>query len=210
MQSTSHHDRDPVRPPTACPSVVEVSRDQSPVIEPRSSSGRPRTPGVDRRRRSRPPSRSRPRRHAKPSTEKAIFFASDGMRPDLVDRYVGRGGHADLRRNVGAGVKGANGTEAGVPAEHRRRLVHAGDRNVAGRARVDEQHLPPDGRGQLQQPHEPGGLDPPGRHDPASRRAGGQEGRVRRVGRIADPQPRRAGRSTSGTSSRAAASLRRR
>ena len=27
----------------------------------------------------------------KPSTDKAIFFASDGMRPDLVDKYVAEG-----------------------------------------------------------------------------------------------------------------------
>ena len=50
-----------------------------------------------------------------PLTNKVIFFASDGMRPDLVDRYVGEGAmptYADLLNN---GVKGDNGLLQGFP-----------------------------------------------------------------------------------------------
>ena len=39
-----------------------------------------------------------------PSTDKAIFFASDGMRPDLMEQYAAAGRYADLRRPHGAGV----------------------------------------------------------------------------------------------------------
>ena len=86
---------------------------------------------------------------------RAIFFAADGMRPDLVDKYAaaGRDAHHDAT-SCASGVKGDNGLHAGLPAQHRRRLVHARDRHVAGRARLDEQHVPPHRRGQLQQPHE--------------------------------------------------------
>ena len=50
-----------------------------------------------------------------PLTNKAIFFASDGMRPDLVDKYVGEGlmpTYADL---IATGVKGDNGLTQGFP-----------------------------------------------------------------------------------------------
>ena len=53
----------------------------------------------------------------------------------------------------GAGRSRRERPAAGLPAEHRRRLVHAGDRHLAERARLDEQHVPPHRRGQLQQPH---------------------------------------------------------
>jgi 2',3'-cyclic-nucleotide 2'-phosphodiesterase (5'-nucleotidase family) len=50
-----------------------------------------------------------------PLTSKAIFFASDGMRPDLMDKYVSAGQmptYADLIAN---GVKGDNGMTQGFP-----------------------------------------------------------------------------------------------
>ena len=50
-----------------------------------------------------------------PLTNKAIFFASDGMRPDLADKYVGEGvmpTYADL---MAKGVKGENGLLQGFP-----------------------------------------------------------------------------------------------
>ena len=73
-------------------------------------------------------------------TEKAIFFASDGMRPDLVDGTSPRASMPTYGAD-GEGRQGRQRNDAGLPAEHRRRLVHAGDGNVAGRARLDEQHL---------------------------------------------------------------------
>src|SRR5688572_4117059 len=48
-------------------------------------------------------------------TNKVIFFASDGMRPDLVDKYAGEGlmpTYADL---MAAGVKGDNGLKQAFP-----------------------------------------------------------------------------------------------
>ncbi len=58
---------------------------------------------------------------------------------------------ADL---MAKGVKGQNGLLQGIPAEHGCRLVHARDGDVAGRARLDEQHVLPAGRLELQQPDE--------------------------------------------------------
>ena len=51
----------------------------------------------------------------KPSTDKAIFFASDGMRPDLVDKYVGEGAMPTYAAMYAAGVKGANGLKQAFP-----------------------------------------------------------------------------------------------
>ncbi|HZJ21887.1 MAG TPA: alkaline phosphatase family protein, partial [Anaerolineales bacterium] len=48
-------------------------------------------------------------------TNKVIFFASDGMRPDLVDKYAGEGlmpTYADL---MAKGVKGQNGLIQAFP-----------------------------------------------------------------------------------------------
>src|SRR5262245_18017024 len=56
-----------------------------------------------------------PAQPEKPSTDKAVFFASDGMRPDLVERYVAEGAMPtfdDLLRN---GVAGDNGLLQGFP-----------------------------------------------------------------------------------------------
>src|SRR5918911_542357 len=50
-----------------------------------------------------------------PATGKALFFTSDGMRPDLMERYAGQGAmptYADLMRQ---GVKGNNGLTQGFP-----------------------------------------------------------------------------------------------
>jgi 2',3'-cyclic-nucleotide 2'-phosphodiesterase (5'-nucleotidase family)/predicted AlkP superfamily phosphohydrolase/phosphomutase len=50
-----------------------------------------------------------------PLAEKVIFFASDGMRPDLMEKYVGEGimpTYADLLKE---GVKGENGLVQGFP-----------------------------------------------------------------------------------------------
>ena len=52
---------------------------------------------------------------AKPSADKAIFFASDGMRPDLVDKYVGEGAMPTYAAMYAAGVKGQNGLKQAFP-----------------------------------------------------------------------------------------------
>jgi 2',3'-cyclic-nucleotide 2'-phosphodiesterase (5'-nucleotidase family)/predicted AlkP superfamily phosphohydrolase/phosphomutase len=51
----------------------------------------------------------------KPSTDQAIFFASDGMRPDLVDKYVDEGAMPTYAAMYAAGVKGANGLKQAFP-----------------------------------------------------------------------------------------------
>jgi 2',3'-cyclic-nucleotide 2'-phosphodiesterase (5'-nucleotidase family)/predicted AlkP superfamily pyrophosphatase or phosphodiesterase len=53
--------------------------------------------------------------HAGPRSQKAILFASDGMRPDLMQRYVRKGlmpTYGELIRN---GVRGRNGLTQGFP-----------------------------------------------------------------------------------------------
>jgi alkaline phosphatase len=46
---------------------------------------------------------------AAPPTLKAILFAADGMRPDLVDRYAGQGFLPTMQALMQNGVKGQNG-----------------------------------------------------------------------------------------------------
>ncbi len=51
-----------------------------------------------------------------PFTSKVIFFASDGMRPDLMERYAAAGRDADLRRvNGGWALRGNNGMVQAFP-----------------------------------------------------------------------------------------------
>jgi 2',3'-cyclic-nucleotide 2'-phosphodiesterase (5'-nucleotidase family)/predicted AlkP superfamily phosphohydrolase/phosphomutase len=51
----------------------------------------------------------------KPSTDKAIFFASDGLRPDLVDQFVDEGVMPTFEDMYAAGVKGDNGLTQSFP-----------------------------------------------------------------------------------------------
>jgi 2',3'-cyclic-nucleotide 2'-phosphodiesterase (5'-nucleotidase family)/predicted AlkP superfamily phosphohydrolase/phosphomutase len=48
-------------------------------------------------------------------TQKAILFAADGMRPDLVDRYAGQGFLPTMQALMQSGVKGQNGLLQGFP-----------------------------------------------------------------------------------------------
>jgi 2',3'-cyclic-nucleotide 2'-phosphodiesterase (5'-nucleotidase family)/predicted AlkP superfamily phosphohydrolase/phosphomutase len=50
-----------------------------------------------------------------PPTEKAILFAADGMRPDLVDRYAAKGLMPTMRELMREGVKGRNGLLPAFP-----------------------------------------------------------------------------------------------
>jgi 2',3'-cyclic-nucleotide 2'-phosphodiesterase (5'-nucleotidase family)/predicted AlkP superfamily phosphohydrolase/phosphomutase len=52
---------------------------------------------------------------ARPSADKAIFFAADGMRPDLMERFVGEGAMPTYASMVASGVKGANGLTQAFP-----------------------------------------------------------------------------------------------
>ena len=44
-----------------------------------------------------------------------IFFAADGMRPDLVDKYVKQGAMPTMRQLMNTGLKGQNGLLQGFP-----------------------------------------------------------------------------------------------
>ena len=80
-----------------------------------------------------------------PLTDKAIMFASDGMRPDLMERYADKGIMPTFKDLMKHGVRRQERPASGVPAQHGRRVAHACHGHLAGRARVDEQHVPPHG-----------------------------------------------------------------
>ena len=50
-----------------------------------------------------------------PPAEKAVLFAADGMRPDLVDRYAAEGAMPTMKDLMQKGVKGRNGLLQGFP-----------------------------------------------------------------------------------------------
>ena len=50
-----------------------------------------------------------------PRADKAILFAADGMRPDLVDKYAGQGLMPTYTELMAEGVKGQNGLKQGFP-----------------------------------------------------------------------------------------------
>ena len=52
---------------------------------------------------------------AAPAEQPAILFASDGMRPDLVDRFADRGLMPNMRQLMRRGVEGRNGLTQGFP-----------------------------------------------------------------------------------------------
>ena len=52
---------------------------------------------------------------AVPHEQPAILFASDGMRPDLVDRFAASGNMPNLRELMRRGVEGRNGLTQGFP-----------------------------------------------------------------------------------------------
>ena len=77
------------------------------------------------------------------SADRTVLFASDGMRPGP-DGEVRQGRRdADLQ-GADEGRRDRRQRDGpGLPAEHRRRLVHDGHRHLPVRARLDEQHLLP-------------------------------------------------------------------
>lgn len=53
--------------------------------------------------------------HAAPLTNKVLFFASDGMRPDLMESYAAAGAMPTYASLMSAGVRGDNGLLQGFP-----------------------------------------------------------------------------------------------
>jgi predicted AlkP superfamily pyrophosphatase or phosphodiesterase len=51
----------------------------------------------------------------KPTADKAIFFGSDGMRPDLMRAYAAEGAMPTYAELLAAGVAGENGLQQGFP-----------------------------------------------------------------------------------------------
>ena len=56
-----------------------------------------------------------PRVAAATASPPTIFFSSDGMRPDLVDRYAAEGAVPTMKALMDSGLKGQNGLEQGFP-----------------------------------------------------------------------------------------------
>ena len=147
--------------------------------------------------------------HGKPSIDTAVFFAADGMRQDLVAKYAAQGLMPTMstflkQRDVGDRQRAA---DPGA-AEHRRRLVQPRDGRLAGRPRLDEQHVPHQ-RPAVREPH--GGLrrrtcSRPSRSPSRPSAAGSRS--PRSSGPAGATPPSRARRSTSSRSSPAAASRR--
>ena len=116
-----------------------------------------------------------------------VRLGRHAARPDGEVRQGRR--HAHLQGIDEEGCDRRERHDPGLPAEHRRRLVHDGDRRVPGRPRLDEQHVLPARRRVLEpdvvlgprrdqrQPDRPAGG-----HDRQRRRAGRQEGRSDRLG----------------------------
>jgi 2',3'-cyclic-nucleotide 2'-phosphodiesterase (5'-nucleotidase family) len=52
---------------------------------------------------------------SKPSAEKVVFFAADGMRPDLMERYAGQGAMPTYAKLMKDGVRGDNGMVQAFP-----------------------------------------------------------------------------------------------
>jgi 2',3'-cyclic-nucleotide 2'-phosphodiesterase (5'-nucleotidase family)/predicted AlkP superfamily phosphohydrolase/phosphomutase len=51
----------------------------------------------------------------RPKADRAIFFASDGMRPDMMERFATEGAMPTYQALMAAGVKGANGLRQAFP-----------------------------------------------------------------------------------------------
>ena len=85
---------------------------------------------------------------------KAIFFVADGLRQDMVEQLCwpsqrnAQYAHPAAQRRQGRRKRLA---DRGA-AQHGRRLVQPGDGCLAGRARLDQQHLPHQ-RPAVDQPH---------------------------------------------------------
>jgi predicted AlkP superfamily pyrophosphatase or phosphodiesterase len=50
-----------------------------------------------------------------PPSQQAIFFAADGMRPDMMERYVAEGAMPTYAELMRRGVRGANGLVQAFP-----------------------------------------------------------------------------------------------
>jgi 2',3'-cyclic-nucleotide 2'-phosphodiesterase (5'-nucleotidase family)/predicted AlkP superfamily phosphohydrolase/phosphomutase len=61
------------------------------------------------------PASAAPSSGAFPLTNKAIFFSSDGMRPDLMQQYAAAGAMPTYKALMDAGVIGTNGMQPGFP-----------------------------------------------------------------------------------------------
>ena len=149
-------------------------------------------PGTARAKKEQPPAR-------------VVMFASDGMRPDLMEKYAKAGAMPTYKKLMKDGRDRRQRHGPGLPAQHGRRLVHDGDRHVPVRARLDEQHVLPGRRPVLEPDVVLRGGHDAGGHDRQRRRARGQEGRPDRLGRRRPGAASRGRPSTSRTSSRTAA-----
>ena len=119
----------------------------------------------------------------KPAASGVVFFAADGMRPDLMEKYAAQGVMPTYAKLMANGVKGDNGLVQAFPPN-----TGVGWYTLATGAYPGE-HGSTNNTffrtgDSVQQPHRRllGGRAP-GRHDRRGGRAGRQEGRLGRVGR---------------------------
>ena len=127
--------------------------------------------------------------HGDDESGKLLFFASDGLVQNRVEEFADDGDTPGFRELLTQGHAGFGQRPADPgAAEHRRGLVHAGHRRMAGRPRLDQQHVPHQRRAQRVrhradvQPEPHGGV--------RQRRAAGRDaravGRARRQARRPD------------------------
>ncbi len=200
-----------VRAPTESLTIRRVHGATSAGCRVRRVGPRRRWPsGWRRRGTARTPTRAGHGHHGDDSG-KLLFFASDGLTQSKIEEFADDGvtpglpGAAQARR-VRVRPRPA---DAGA-AEHRRGLVHAGHRRVAGRARLDEQHVPHRNGATRSEQHSTFSSRrraerPAGRDARAGGRARRQEGRADRVGGRAQRRRSTARPSTTAASSPAAA-----
>ncbi len=62
-----------------------------------------------------PPGGTPPGQAGRPTAEKVVFFSSDGMRPDLMEKYAGMGLMPTYKTLIATGVRGENGLVQAFP-----------------------------------------------------------------------------------------------
>ena len=130
--------------------------------------------------------------HGDGRNDKLLFFAADGLRQDIVERYADQRAVPGFRDLLRKGAKASgDGLLTQAPPEHGLRLVHAHHGRLVRRSRLDEQHLPRQRPGLRELDVVLRPRRAPGRDPRPVGRAWRQEGRPDRVGRR--PQRRHRG-----------------
>ena len=132
-------------------------------------------------------SAAKPPKTSGPLSEKAIFFAADGMRPDLMEQFAADGDMPTYANLMATGVRGDNGLTQAFPpntgvgwytlATGTYPSEHGSTNNTFYRT----------GESDFNNRTSLGSPIAPGRHPSAGRGARRQEGCLRRVGGLTHP-----------------------